>query len=81
MKKPLELPKFKNEDGERDFWAHINLADYYEPGDARRVSFTNKLSDARLEKAINQAVERGLIEEHDQQLLKVVKNKNSASLN
>ena len=41
MKKPLKLPKFKNEDEERDFWAKINLADYYEPSDARRVSFPN----------------------------------------
>jgi predicted DNA binding CopG/RHH family protein len=41
MKKPLILPKFKNEDAERDFWAKINLADYYEPGDAQSVSFPN----------------------------------------
>jgi predicted DNA binding CopG/RHH family protein len=41
MKKPLKLPKFKNEDEERDFWAKINLADYYEPSDAVRVSFPN----------------------------------------
>ena len=41
MKKPLKLPKFKNEDDERDFWAKINLADYYEPSDAERVSFPN----------------------------------------
>lgn len=41
MKKPLKLPKFKNEDEERDFWAKINLADYYEPSDAKRISFPN----------------------------------------
>ncbi|MBL7159630.1 BrnA antitoxin family protein [Candidatus Microgenomates bacterium] len=41
MKKPLKLPKFKNEDEERNFWAEINLADYYEPSDAKRVSFPN----------------------------------------
>ena len=41
MKKPLNLPDFKNEDEERDFWANINLADYYEPSDARAVSFPN----------------------------------------
>ena len=39
MKKPLILPKFKNEDEERDFWAKINMADYYEPSDARHVYF------------------------------------------
>ena len=41
MKKPLELPEFANEDEEREFWAHINLADYYEPEDAQHVSFPN----------------------------------------
>lgn len=41
MKKPLKLPKFKNEDEEREFWAKINLAEYYEPSDAVRVSFPN----------------------------------------
>jgi len=41
MKKPLKLPKFKNEDEEREFWAKINLADYYEPSDAKKVSFPN----------------------------------------
>jgi len=41
MKKPLKLPKFKNEAEEHDFWANINLADYYEPSDAKRVSFPN----------------------------------------
>lgn len=41
MKKPLLLPKFKNEDEERVFWAKINLADYYEPGDAQHVYFPN----------------------------------------
>ena len=41
MKKKLVLPKFKNEDDERDFWAKIDLSDYYEPSDAVRVSFPN----------------------------------------
>jgi predicted DNA binding CopG/RHH family protein len=41
MKKKLKLPKFKNEDEEREFWAKINLADYYEPKDAGKVSFPN----------------------------------------
>lgn len=41
MKKTLKLPKFKNEAEERDFWASINLADYYEPSDAQKVSFPN----------------------------------------
>ena len=42
MKKKLKpVPKFKNEDEEREFWAKINLADYYEPSDFVRVSFPN----------------------------------------
>ncbi len=41
MKKKLVLPKFKNEDQEREFWDKIDLADYLEPGDFVRVRFPN----------------------------------------
>lgn len=41
MKKKLVLPKFKNEDDERDFWAKIDLSEYYEPEDMELVSFPN----------------------------------------
>ncbi len=41
MKKPLKVPAFADEDEEREFWANINLADYYEPSDAQPVSFHN----------------------------------------
>lgn len=41
MKKPLKLPKFKNEDEERKFWSKINLTDYFEPKDFKRVIFPN----------------------------------------
>lgn len=41
MKKPLKLPKFKNEDKEREFWANIDLSEYYEPKDMERISFPN----------------------------------------
>jgi len=41
MKKPLKLPKFKNEDEEREFWAKMNLADYFQPEDFQPVSFPN----------------------------------------
>lgn len=41
MKKALKIPKFKNEDEEREFWAKINLADYFEPSDFVPVSFPN----------------------------------------
>jgi len=41
MKKKLKLPKFKNEDEERNFWAKIDLSEYYEPNDLEPVSFPN----------------------------------------
>lgn len=41
MKKKLVLPKFKNEDEERDFWAKLDLSEYYEPEDLEPVSFPN----------------------------------------
>lgn len=41
MKKKLELPKFKSEDEERDFWSKIDLSKYYESGDIELVSFPN----------------------------------------
>ena len=41
MKKQLKIPKFKNEDKEREFWSKINLADYFEPSDFVPVSFPN----------------------------------------
>ena len=47
MKKPLKLPKFKNEDEERDFWARIDLSEYLEPKDLEPVSFPNLRPTAR----------------------------------
>ncbi len=41
MKKPLKLPKFKNEDEEREFWSKIDLSEYFEPKDFVSVSFPN----------------------------------------
>lgn len=41
MKKQLKVPKFKNEDQERAFWAKIDLADYYQASDASLVSLPN----------------------------------------
>lgn len=41
MKKALKIPKFKNEDEEREFWTKINLADYFELSDFVPVSFPN----------------------------------------
>jgi predicted DNA binding CopG/RHH family protein len=41
MKKILKLPKFKNEDDERDFWSKINLSEYFDKNDFEKVSFPN----------------------------------------
>lgn len=41
MKKPLKIPKFKNEDEEREFWWNLDLSEYLEPADFERVSFPN----------------------------------------
>ncbi len=41
MKKKLNIPKFKNEDEEREFWWNLDLSEYFEPDDFERVSFPN----------------------------------------
>ena len=41
MKKPLKIPKFKNEDQEREFWWKLGLSEYFEPDDFEPVSFPN----------------------------------------
>ncbi|HEY4695123.1 MAG TPA: BrnA antitoxin family protein [Candidatus Nanoarchaeia archaeon] len=41
MKKQLKVPKFKNEDEEREFWSKLDLSEYYEPADFEKVSFPN----------------------------------------
>jgi len=41
MKKLLKIPKFKNEDDERDFWSKLDLSEYFDSADFERVSFPN----------------------------------------
>ena len=41
MPKLLKIPKFKNEDQERDFWAKVDLGDYFSLGDFTHVDFPN----------------------------------------
>lgn len=41
MKKKLNIPKFKNEEEEADFWSNLDLSEYLEPSDFERVSFPN----------------------------------------
>ena len=47
MKKPLKIPTFKTEDAERDFWANVDLADYFERKDFQTVSFPNLKPSSR----------------------------------
>jgi predicted DNA binding CopG/RHH family protein len=40
MKKPnRKIPKFKNEDDEREFWATHSPLDYFDTGDIKKASF------------------------------------------
>ena len=41
MKKQLKLRKFRKEDRERAFWSRVDLSEYFEPKDFKRVSFPN----------------------------------------
>ncbi|OIP87195.1 hypothetical protein CO009_02805 [Candidatus Shapirobacteria bacterium CG_4_8_14_3_um_filter_35_11] len=41
MKKKLVIPKFKNEDEERDFWTKIDVTDYFNANDFEKASFPN----------------------------------------
>ena len=49
MKKKLVVPKFKSEAQEAEFWAHLNLMDYFEPSDFKRgMMFPNLKQSKRL---------------------------------
>jgi len=41
MKKLKQIPKFKNEDQERDFWDSHDFTDYFDMSKAREVIFPN----------------------------------------
>lgn len=41
MNKPLPIPRFKDEDEEREFWATHSALDYFDMSTARRVTFPN----------------------------------------
>ncbi|MBP6803608.1 MAG: BrnA antitoxin family protein [Chloroflexi bacterium] len=47
MKNKLDLPEFANEDEEREFWAGVDLSDYFEPDYFAPVSFPNLKSTSR----------------------------------
>ena len=41
MNKKLDLPKFKNENAERDYWSKFDLSHYFESKDFLSVSLPN----------------------------------------
>lgn len=47
MKKPLKLPRFRNEDDERKFWSRVDLTDYFASNDLQAVSFPNLKPSSR----------------------------------
>lgn len=48
MKKQLILPKFKSEEEERIFWDKIDISEYFEPSDFKKVAFPNLKRTKRL---------------------------------
>lgn len=68
MKKPLKLPKFKNEDEERNFWDKIDLSEYFEPSDFKKVNSPNLKPSKRL---ISIRVEESLVEKAKQKAAKL----------
>ncbi|MDD5731939.1 MAG: BrnA antitoxin family protein [Patescibacteria group bacterium] len=41
MKNELKIPKFKNEDEEREFWSNTSLDKYFDAKDFQKASFPN----------------------------------------
>lgn len=65
--KPKKIPKFKNEDEERDFWATHSPLDYFDLSTARKMTFPNLKPST---KTISIRLPEGLIDD-----LKVLANK------
>ena len=47
MKKKLKIPKFKNEDREREFWRKVDLAEHLEPKDFNETAFPDLKPSSR----------------------------------
>lgn len=41
MKKVLKIPKFKNEDAEREYWSKLDLSEYMNADDFESASFSS----------------------------------------
>lgn len=59
MKKKLNIPEFKNEDDEAEFWDNIDLSEYLEPSDLKKISFPNLKPTKRL---ISLRIEHSLVQ-------------------
>ena len=49
MRKELNIPKFKNEDEEREFWWNLDLSEYFEPDDFIPVSFQTNPNSTKIQ--------------------------------
>jgi predicted DNA binding CopG/RHH family protein len=59
-KKLKRIPKFKNEDEERDFWAKVDSSEYFDYSKFKRAKFPNlKLST----ETISLRVSKGLLDD------------------
>ena len=47
MKKQLNIPPFKNEDAEREFWSRIDLGEYAQANDFKPAVFPNLKPSSR----------------------------------
>lgn len=47
MKNNLKISKFKSEEDERNYWAKVDLADYFEISDFEKASFPNLVPSSR----------------------------------
>ena len=47
MKKNLKIPKFKNEDKEREYWAKIDLSKFLKPSDFQKGAFPDLKPSSR----------------------------------
>ena len=76
MKQELKMPKFKNEDGERNFWAKLGLSKHFEPSDFERVSFPNLAPSDFIQRKIYQIRGRKVMFDSDLAALYGVATKN-----
>lgn len=47
MKRKIKIPKFKNEDQEREFWSKLDISDFFDSADFVSSSFPNLKPSSR----------------------------------